>query len=163
MLRLQDMVEPGPDTAEVVRTRLAARSAARAAVLDAETNVKLKEALEKTIQSTDKQPLDPGTAVDYLVIPDGKTGSQYWEPNGTVVSMGVDGTSSKLVVIRRANAIVQEGVLDSNTSPDKIFFLIYGIVSALLFIRLIRAIIKIHLKSETNRKCLIQGSVQTGE
>ena len=56
-----------------------------------------------------------------------------------------------------ANAIVQEGVLDSNTSPDKIFFLIYGIVSALLFIRLIRAIIKIHLKSETNRKCLIQG------
>ena len=56
-----------------------------------------------------------------------------------------------------ANAIVQEGVLDSNTSPDKIFFLIYGIVSALLFIRLIRTIIKIHLKSETNRKCLIQG------
>ncbi|MEP0375460.1 MAG: M56 family metallopeptidase [Balneola sp.] len=56
-----------------------------------------------------------------------------------------------------ANAIVQEGVLDSNTSPDKIFFLIYGIVSALLFIRLIRTIVKIHLKSETNRKCLIQG------
>lgn len=55
------------------------------------------------------------------------------------------------------NATVQEGVLDSNRSPNKIFFLIYGIVSALLFLRLIRIIIKIHLKSETNRKCLVRG------
>jgi biopolymer transport protein ExbD len=56
-----------------------------------------------------------------------------------------------------AKAIAQEGGSDSNTSPIKFFTLIYGIVSAFLFIRLIRIIIKIHLKSETNRKCLIRG------
>lgn len=55
------------------------------------------------------------------------------------------------------NAIGKEGISDLKASPIKFFSLIYGIVSALLFIRLIRTIIKIHLKSETNRKCLIRG------
>lgn len=55
------------------------------------------------------------------------------------------------------NATVKEGVSDSTMLSNKFFFLIYSIVSAFLFIRLIRIIIKFHLKSETNRKCLVRG------
>ena len=105
-IRIHDLLEPGPkDTAETVRSRVVARDAARAAVHSAETSKRLREALEKAVQSTDKGPLQPGTAVDYLVIPDSKTNQQYWEGNGTVVAMS--DRNNKEVVIRRSNGTVQ--------------------------------------------------------
>ena len=78
-------------------------------MLDAETCKKIREALTRQVQSTDKAPLKVGSAVEYLVIPDSKQKLQYWEPNGTVISVGGKGrASNKLVVIRRANGTVQE-------------------------------------------------------
>ena len=106
--RIHDLVEPGPNIPELMRSRIAARAAARAAVLDLGTKDKLKDALERCIQQTDKTPLKPGTAVDYLVIPDQKTKMQYWEQDGVVVADGIEGSSSKMVVVRGANGHVQE-------------------------------------------------------
>ena len=103
---INDLVEPhwNPDAA--MRERLQARAAAHRAVAEYLSSEKLKNALEKYLQNTDKTPMRKGLRVDYHIVPDGLKNKAYWEPGAKVLETDPGETgdqSGKTVLILRQN------------------------------------------------------------
>ena len=94
---------PRPLTATPAARRCAA---AHRAVAELLSNEKLKTALTKHIQNTDKTPLKRGMLVDYHIEPENLKSKAYWEPNCKVLETDPDFTgdsSGKTVLICKPN------------------------------------------------------------
>ena len=103
---IQDMVETRWNADPGMAERIKVRAAAHRAVAELLSNEKLKTALTKHIQNTDKTPLKRGMLVDYHIEPENLKSKAYWEPNCKVLETDPDFTgdsSGKTVLICKPN------------------------------------------------------------
>ena len=104
---IQELIEPSMHPDLTMRQRLEARAAAHRALAEFISSEKLKTALTKHLQNTDKTPLTPGTLVDVYIEPDKMKSSAYWEPGGVVLENPFEESSSKTILVLRANKVPQ--------------------------------------------------------